>query len=599
MGFGPTGSDLSFTGGVSTAWDGREGQYSYGHSVGTGLTYNANDTWDLSFQQSVGVSDITQAGFHGIGTGVGTTFNFGDGHVTASQGITTDFEIQSLEKAALGIHTLKAELELEAANPNTSPERLEQIRDELRDLDKQLGNVTAWEEQRLAKIDELLEDGKLTPEQAEKLRENPELAHEEGPIRDALIDAGFIGGSREGWLSELLGGIGDELAFLFGGDASNVNGWIDENGEFQFRTCFVAGTLVQVHPETAGAFKRNAESYKLIENIEAGDRVLSFDEVAGKTLYAPVTKTYAREADQIYRILYSNGVEVKTTWNHPFYIVGAGWVKAEKLREGQLSLLGSGASLEIVRITIEPGRATVYNFEVAGSHTYFVSDSSILVHNYANWIWTAGVNALVALGLIRAGTACVMWCTADDKPPELISGDPEDGRPGDGSVPDSGEEVKPPPARYSDESQEERNERDRQGDNYTEDPERRGEEFRKPASRHSLDRVNQRTVAKDKNTVIESWVDVDADVAEINAGNGILLNDHFIINGRIYGIKPNGTLFPVAGDGFHFLNRAQFKALGVLNQLGDTPYSRDILDRMKIPLEDINRAREVWKLAKK
>ncbi len=395
VGFGPTGSDLSFTGGVSTAWDGREGQYSYGHSVGTGLTYNANDTWDLSFQQSVGISDITQAGFHGIGTGVGTTFNFGDGHVTASQGITTDFEIQSLEKAALGIHTLQAELRLEAANPGTSPERLDAIRDELSELEEQLGNVTAWEEQRLAKIDELVKDDKLTPEQAEKLRENPELAHEEGPIRDALIDAGYEDPSRgDNWISQLLGSAADELEFLFGGNASDVNGWIDEEtGEFHFRTCFVGGTLVQVHESTPESEEKHGRFFKEIEEIRTGNIVRAWNVITGEFEWKRVRKTFARQASEIYVLTLATGDQIETTWSHPFWVMDKGWVKAESLTAESI-LMTQGGVVGLVAISTRERKTEVFNLSVEDLHTYLVGPSQVVVHNQTD-TYDAGLGRFI------------------------------------------------------------------------------------------------------------------------------------------------------------------------------------------------------------
>ncbi len=260
---------------------------------------------------------------------------------------------------------------------------MDAIRDELSELDKQLGNVTAWEEQRLAKIDELVKDDKLTPEQAEKLRENPELAHEEGPIRDALMDAGFIGGSRgDSWLSELIGGIGDELAFLFGGDASNVNGWIDENGEFEFKTCFVAGTLVRVHPDTSEAFLHNGKWYKSIEEIQVGDFVLSKNLAESRPVFKPITHTFVRTTSSIYKITFeTEDTVIETTWSHPFYIEGRGWVPARSLQPGDLAITASEKRVGIKEIKRLSYSGNVYNLSVANEHNFFVSEISVLVHN--------------------------------------------------------------------------------------------------------------------------------------------------------------------------------------------------------------------------
>ena len=120
--------------------------------------------------------------------------------------------------------------------------------------------------------------------------------------------------------------------------------------------------------------------------------------------------------------------------------------------------------------------------------------------------------------------------------------------------------------------------------------------LRQPARRHYLNNINQRTVAKNLNTVIEPGVDVVNDLEIIRSGQVVLENDRFVLpNGRIYG-HHNGTLYPVSGAGFHQLDRPAFKALGVYNQLGDTPRSAQILDNMGISAEARNIALQVWRL---
>ncbi|MDH3976782.1 MAG: hypothetical protein OEV42_21175, partial [Deltaproteobacteria bacterium] len=121
-------------------------------------------------------------------------------------------------------------------------------------------------------------------------------------------------------------------------------------------------------------------------------------------------------------------------------------------------------------------------------------------------------------------------------------------------------------------------------------------EFRGPASRHTLTNVNQKTVAKNLNTVIEPGVDVTADVAAINKGLAKKSGDKFVINGRTYGMH-DGTLFPVSGSGFHQLDRASFKALGVLNKFGNTAKANKIINNMGLSDDAVNTALKVWRLS--
>ena len=78
-----------------------------------------------------------------------------------------------------------------------------------------------------------------------------------------------------------------------------------------------------------------------------------------------------------------NGEEIITTPTHPFYVPKKGWTDAIQLRAGdRLQLLnGEYVIIEQVQHEILEAPVTVYNFEVEEFHTYYVSDSGILVHN--------------------------------------------------------------------------------------------------------------------------------------------------------------------------------------------------------------------------
>jgi hypothetical protein len=71
---------------------------------------------------------------------------------------------------------------------------------------------------------------------------------------------------------------------------------------------------------------------------------------------------------------------IKATADHPFYI-GGRWLRVVELKIGDSVKLFDGSNLVIEQITVAPGRTTVYNFEVADYHTYYVSNTKVLVHN--------------------------------------------------------------------------------------------------------------------------------------------------------------------------------------------------------------------------
>ena len=161
----------------------------------------------------------------------------------------------------------------------------------------------------------------------------------------------------------ILGGGGDQW------------GYVDAQGKYHRRTCFVAGTLVVTE-----------EGFRPIEEIKAGDVVLSWNEKSGELGYNKVAQTFVRSTELIYQITYADGTFIETTWNHPFYIKGRGWVQAKDLRDGDLSLTsssirGDSEELRISSIVTDKREDTVYNFEVSQDHTYFVTGMGVLVHN--------------------------------------------------------------------------------------------------------------------------------------------------------------------------------------------------------------------------
>jgi len=78
-----------------------------------------------------------------------------------------------------------------------------------------------------------------------------------------------------------------------------------------------------------------------------------------------------------------NGEEIVTTPSHPFYVPKFGWTLAINLRAGDILVLSNGeyVVVEAIQHEILESPIKVYNFEVQDFHTYFVGESSVLVHN--------------------------------------------------------------------------------------------------------------------------------------------------------------------------------------------------------------------------
>jgi hypothetical protein len=135
--------------------------------------------------------------------------------------------------------------------------------------------------------------------------------------------------------------------------------------------CFVAGTLVAVRDDLIP-----------IEEISIGDVVYSENPDTGEKNTKTVTQTFVRQTKELLHIRVGKQ-KISTTPEHPFYVPQKGWVASIELRAGDKLLLRSGDVIVIEQVQHEilETPITVYNFEVADWHTYYVSDLAVLVHN--------------------------------------------------------------------------------------------------------------------------------------------------------------------------------------------------------------------------
>ena len=132
--------------------------------------------------------------------------------------------------------------------------------------------------------------------------------------------------------------------------------------------CFVKGTLVATQ-----------NGLRAIETLQPKELVWSRDESSGKTQLKPIAQTFERYSTTL-ALTFSNGETVETTSEHPFYVVGLGFVKAGELGIGSSIVTRAGPSVSLT--SVKAGAAqTVYNFEVAEFHTYFVGQGEVWVHN--------------------------------------------------------------------------------------------------------------------------------------------------------------------------------------------------------------------------
>ena len=136
-------------------------------------------------------------------------------------------------------------------------------------------------------------------------------------------------------------------------------------------TCFVAGTMILT-----------ASGLVAIENIKAGDKVISTYPETMETSPKTVLETYIREVTTLVHLTV-NGEEIVTTVDHPFYVNSRGFVKAGELAIGD-ELLDPNKNILLVEnfdVELTDDSVKVYNFQVEDYHTYHVSGLGVLVHN--------------------------------------------------------------------------------------------------------------------------------------------------------------------------------------------------------------------------
>jgi hypothetical protein len=133
--------------------------------------------------------------------------------------------------------------------------------------------------------------------------------------------------------------------------------------------CFVAGTLVAT-----------ACGLVPIEEVQSGDWVLARDEVTGEVRLCEVEETYRNESPVILEVS-AGGETLATTPGHPFWVLDHGWKDAGDLEVGDCLVNLRGESVVVEDIRRRPVPEAVYNFSVAGLHTYFVGEGGIWVHN--------------------------------------------------------------------------------------------------------------------------------------------------------------------------------------------------------------------------
>ena len=135
--------------------------------------------------------------------------------------------------------------------------------------------------------------------------------------------------------------------------------------------CFVAGTLVET-----------PSGLRSIEQIAKGDLVISRDEETGMLVTKHVIQTFVTPEMPLVEVGLRGTFEpIRATLGHPFFTLDRGWVMAQNLQPEEPLMDERGEPIYVQRVQRLTTTATVYNFEVEDSHTYFVGSARVWVHN--------------------------------------------------------------------------------------------------------------------------------------------------------------------------------------------------------------------------
>nr|WP_239480299.1 RHS repeat-associated core domain-containing protein [Parashewanella hymeniacidonis] len=120
-----------------------------------------------------------------------------------------------------------------------------------------------------------------------------------------------------------------------------------------------------------------------IKDVKVGDKVRAYTEWNGKEQYELVEDIITNTKEYLLlKLTLDSGEVIETTSQHPFYILGKGWVEAEDLQLGDPLYRGDRAgTLSITNIDSQTRVETVYNLSVVNANTYFVGQDKVLVHN--------------------------------------------------------------------------------------------------------------------------------------------------------------------------------------------------------------------------
>jgi hypothetical protein len=130
------------------------------------------------------------------------------------------------------------------------------------------------------------------------------------------------------------------------------------------------------------------DGHKFIECFRPGDQILTRaeDDPSAPVEVSTVEEVFVRAS--VLLDLHVGGQVIRTTAEHPFYVLGKGWTAAGEVRVGDQLSSHDGRWLRVEKLVATSAYEKVYNLRVAVFHTYFVGGAdwgfSVWAHNAYN-----------------------------------------------------------------------------------------------------------------------------------------------------------------------------------------------------------------------
>ena len=191
----------------------------------------------------------------------------------------------------------------------------------------------------------------------------------EGNIREGLYDVAGVAVDGVGLLAPVPAGVG-----MMRHAARHADNAVD-TGRTLARACsFAAGTPVHT-PNGLAA----------IEDLVYGDQLLAKSEATGNLDYKHLLDAYNHyHTDGLKLVVGYDATNTETiiaTGEHPFYVMGQGFTRADELLVGQHIATHTSDTVEVFEVDLSPIELVAYNYTVEDYETYFVGEFGLWVHN--------------------------------------------------------------------------------------------------------------------------------------------------------------------------------------------------------------------------